>query len=46
MIRKGSVMRIATGGFEHETNTFCTIPVTEETIRRVAVSGRAYFELM
>ena len=36
-------MRIATGGFEHETNSFCTIPVTKETIRRTAVSGEAFF---
>ncbi|MBR5044492.1 MAG: M81 family metallopeptidase, partial [Clostridia bacterium] len=37
-------MRIATGGFEHETNSFCTIPVTKETVRRATVSGEAFFE--
>ena len=37
-------MRIATGGFEHETNTFCTIPVTKEKVRRATVSGAAFFE--
>ena len=37
-------MRIATGGFEHETNSFCTIPVTKEKVRRATVSGAAFFE--
>ena len=37
-------MRIATGGFEHETNTFCTIPVTKETVRRATVSDEAFFK--
>ena len=34
-------MRFAVGGFEHETNTFSTISVTEEAAARETVSGEA-----
>ena len=33
-------MRIASGGYEHETNTFSTIPVTMEKVTRVKLSGQ------
>ena len=37
-------MRIAVGGFEHETNTFGTIPVTEEILARDTTSGQGFFD--
>lgn len=37
-------MRIGVGGFEHETNTFSTIPVTAEMIRRNTLSGQALID--
>jgi microcystin degradation protein MlrC len=37
-------MRFAVGGFEHETNTFGTIPVTEETLARASVSGQSLLD--
>ena len=32
-------MRIAAGGYEHETNTFSNIPVTKEWLDRITVWG-------
>ncbi|MBR4411486.1 MAG: M81 family metallopeptidase [Firmicutes bacterium] len=32
-------MRIAAGGFEHETNTFSNILVTEETVKAIQMEG-------
>lgn len=37
-------MRIAAGGFEHETNTFSNILVTEDTVRELQMEGETLIE--
>ena len=37
-------MRIAVGGYEHETNTFSTLRVSREKIEKEAVSGQALID--
>ena len=32
-------MRVAAGGYEHETNTFSNIPVTKELLGRITLWG-------
>ena len=34
-------MRIAVGGYEHETNTFSTVPVTSEMIHNATLAGQS-----
>lgn len=36
-------MRIAAGGYEHETNTFSNIPVTSELLDRITVWGQELY---
>ena len=37
-------MRIAAGGFEHETNTFSNIPVTEKMVQSLRQEGQALLD--
>lgn len=36
-------MRIATGGYCHETNTYSTIPITQKTIDQLQFDGNQFF---
>jgi hypothetical protein len=41
IIKEGSFMRIAFGGYEHETNTLSNLPVTASHLERITLRGQA-----